>query len=455
MTIASARAGKIILFLLILIFSSNKGCSQDSVAYPPPGKLTVTSPVYLDALAKWQKSGGVSRGIPGISNDTLQLLAKKCLFTLLNNRQGVEGGFKHEGIFPSYKDFQGFWAWDTWKQSYALAELAPELAKNSIRAMFDYQDADGMVPDCIFSDTSENNFRDTKPPLAAWAVLEIVTKNEDSAFAREMFASLLHYHRWWYTHRDHDRNGLCEYGSVDGTIQAAKWESGWDNAVRFDSTRMVKNNEHAWSMNQESADLNSYLVIEKRSLAKLAKIIGDTSLVSVLDNEADDLAALIRHYMWDEKVGFFFDIELETKKPIRVLEPNGWIPLWAGIAGKEQALKVRNHIMNSAEFNTFVPFPTVAACHPAFNPLKGYWRGPVWIDQAWFAIDGLWKYNFISEADFMTLKLLRNCEGILDPKTPIRENYHPLSGKGLNAENFSWSAAHLLLMIRAGSADPD
>jgi putative isomerase len=89
---------------------------------------------------------------------------------LLNNRQGVEGGLKHEGIFPSYKDFQGFWAWDTLKQSYALAGHAPELARNSIRAMFDYQDAGGMIPDCIFTDIRENNFRDTKPPLAGWAV---------------------------------------------------------------------------------------------------------------------------------------------------------------------------------------------------------------------------------------------------------------------------------------------
>ena len=45
-------------------------------------------------------------------------------------------------------------------------------------------------------------------------------------------------------------------------------------------------------------------------------------------------------------------------------------------------------------------------------------------------------------------KLFNHCEGLLDPSRPLRENYHPLTGKGLNAENFSWSAAHLLMMIR-------
>ena len=45
-------------------------------------------------------------------------------------------------------------------------------------------------------------------------------------------------------------------------------------------------------------------------------------------------------------------------------------------------------------------------------------------------------------------KLFNHCEGLLDPSRPLRENYHPLTGKGLNAENFSWTAAHLLMMIR-------
>ena len=61
---------------------------------------------------------------------------------------------------------------------------------------------------------------------------------------------------------DHDRDGLCEYGSTDGTLIAAAWESGMDNAIRFDSTKMLKNNDYAWSMDQESVDLNAYLYAE-------------------------------------------------------------------------------------------------------------------------------------------------------------------------------------------------
>lgn len=64
----------------------------------------------------------------------------------------------------------GFWAWDSWKHAAALPILLPELAKNQIRAMFDYQLDNGMIIDCIYTDIRENNARDSKPPLAAWAV---------------------------------------------------------------------------------------------------------------------------------------------------------------------------------------------------------------------------------------------------------------------------------------------
>lgn len=40
-------------------------------------------------------------------------------------------------------------------------------------------------------------------------------------------------------------------------------ESGMDNAVRFDEAVLMKNNDKAWSLNQESVDLNAYLYAEK------------------------------------------------------------------------------------------------------------------------------------------------------------------------------------------------
>ena len=190
-------------------------------------------------------------------------IAVKAVTTLISNWRTHRGGLLHEGIVPSHAVgyFVGFWAWDSWRFSAGTAKFDPELAKNNIRAMFDYQQPDGMVIDCIYTDPSENNARDSKPPLVCWAVDEIFTHTGDTAFVAEMYPQLLSYYKWWYQKRDHNRNGMCEYGATDGTLEAAAWESGMDNAIRFDNAVMLKNDgaDDAWSMDQESVDLNAYL----------------------------------------------------------------------------------------------------------------------------------------------------------------------------------------------------
>ena len=104
-------------------------------------------------------------------------------------------------------------------------------------------------------------------------------------------------------------------------------------------------------------------------------------------------------------------------------------------------------MLDSTKFYTKVPFQTMSADHPKFNPLNGYWRGPNWLDQAYFGIKGLRNYGYNTEADKATVKLLEGAEGLLIKGYSIRENYHPLTGKGLNAENFSWSAAHIIMLL--------
>ncbi len=382
---------------------------------------------------------------------SFEIVKTKSIQTLIINWKSTSGALKYDGLFPSYayKGFHGFWAWDSWKHAVALARFAPELAKDQIFSMFAYQNQEGMVADCIFRDTliEKHNWRNTKPPLATWAVNEIFNKTNDTAFVRFMFPKLLKYHNWWYKNRDHDGDKLCEYGSADGTRIAAAWESGMDNAVRFDKARLLKNNPNAYSLNQESVDLNAFLVAEKRQLAVLAKATHNTSEIERLEREAKEVSALINTIFYDTSKGYYFDSKIENHNKILVFGPEGWLPLWAGIAEPEMAESVKNKILDEALFNSKVPFPTLSVSHTDFDPENGYWRGPVWLDQAYFAIVGLEKYGYTKESEALKLKIVKNAEGLLEKGFPIRENYHPISGKGLNANHFSWSAAHLLLLI--------
>lgn len=325
------------------------------------------------------------------------VLAKAHL-TLQNNWRIAAGEIKHEGLFLNYhyKWFNGFWSWDFWKYAVGLSYYNIDLAKNQMRAMFDFQEEDGFIVDCIFRDTSiePHNYRDTKTPLSAWAVAKIFEKDKDLGFIREFYPKLKKYHYWWYAKRDHDKDGLCEYGSTDGSLEAAKWESSMDNAIRFDNSKILKNQKEAYSLDQESVDLNAYLYAEKMYLVTLSKAL----------NEKNDAAQYLK--------------EAETLK-----------------------------IKMQEQFYTKILFQTMSADHPRFDPLKGYWRSPNWLGQSCFGVKRLRNYGFGKEADQATLQILTGAEGILEKGKAIRENYHPITGQRLHAQNFSWSAAHIIMLL--------
>ncbi|GAA0119936.1 alpha-glucosidase [Clostridium sp. CTA-17] len=419
--------------------------------------------------------------------------AVKSIITLTTNWRSAAGAIKHDGIVPSlsYKWFVGMWAWDSWKQAVATANFDGELAKNNIRALFDYQIKGddsvrpydkGTIIDAIFYNKDEQrggeggnwNERNSKPPLAAWAVWNVYKETNDIEFLKEMYPKLVDYHNWWYTNRDHDKNGIAEYGgmvhpannSEDEIILAAAWESGMDNATRFDKegfgsddvgVHVFENKDNngntvGYSINQESVDLNSYLYAEKGFLKSMADILGKTEDSQKYEVEAKNVGEYIRNNMFDKETGFFYDLQINEDGSEKKLLVNrgkgteGWMPLWAKVATQDEAELVKENMMDPNKFNTYMPLPTASKDNPKFDPNK-YWRGPVWMDQALYGIESLQNYGFKNEAETLTKKLFDNAEGLIGDG-PIRENYNPETGQGLHTKNFSWSASAYYLLYK-------
>lgn len=396
--------------------------------------------LYNKLALRWQ-------GIP------YENLVAKSLLTLQNNTRIAAGELKHSGLFPSYhyKWFLGFWAWDSWKHAVPISQYDTELAKNQVRSMYDFQDDHGFIADCVYRDTTieKHNYRNTKPPLSGWAVWKVYEQDRDLSFLREMYPKVMLQHQWWYNYRDHDQDGICEYGSTDGSLKAAKWESGMDNAVRFDGSAIVQNSDGAFSLNQESVDLNAYLYAEKQFLIKIGEVLEKSDDVRKFQSQSETLKKKIQSQFFDQKTGWFYDTSLNGDTYIDVMGSEGWIPLWAEVATADQAEAVKANMMRPDFFNTKMPFQTLSAVHPEFEPNGGYWRGPTWMDQAYFGVKGLHNYGYEEEAYAATHKLLHNASGTLDLGTPIRENYDPITGEGLESQSFSWSAAHYLLLLQA------
>ncbi|ASP48841.1 alpha-glucosidase [Cognaticolwellia beringensis] len=505
--------------------------------------------------------------LPENDNKEQTLIAIKAIETLTGNWRSAAGDLLHDSVTPSVtaRWFNGAWAWDSWKHAYAMARFNPSTAKDNIRAMFDYQiTADdeirpqdqGMVIDAVFynKDTPRGGYggnwneRNSKPPLASWAVWQVYLTTKDVDFIKEMFPKLQRYHQWWYRNRDHNQNGLVEYGATKhrfhnddngnisfkvkyvklptedkinlkqckteeqywyhcsgmalyqqvieradyddidiGAQHGAAWESGMDNAARFGfinpeqlsiyaklhyqgnieqarkdwQVMFYENRDETgellgFSINQESVELNTYLAHEKTLLSKMAALLKLSKISSDYKRSATELANRVNQCFFDEESGFYYDRKIvNTDKSLtntctgelltmRGRGPEGWSPLWANIADKDKASRVKDIMLNKKEFNTKVPLGTAALSNPAYDA-NIYWRGRVWLDQVYFGLIALNNYGYHNDAKSLANKLLQNSEGMKEHKA-IRENYNPETGEVQGASNFSWSAAHLLML---------
>lgn len=543
--------------------------SGDTAAHAKQLKNMLRSPgKYFDDSAKrWESY--LKAGLPHQkASEDWRRLAVKAMETLNGNWRSPAGEIKFDGVTPSNtaRWFDGVWAWDSWKHAYAMAHFNPEVAKNNIRSMYAYQiqsndplrpqDA-GMVIDAVFYNKLANrggdggnwNERNTKPPLSAWAVWEIYKTTGDKRFVAEMYPKIRAYHDWWFRSRDHNGNGIIEYGATnhpehndaDGNItfvvtyaggvpgsldlsgcdadasgsstsyacagdtlyravlaaggysdlyvgaqDGAGWESGMDNAARFGFINNAQLQRYAdakyggdldrarkdwqvlffenrasdgkligFSINQESVELNSYLALEKQILADMGDLLGKRKQAKADRAGAKVISDYVNKCMFDPNTGFYYDRQITedaaapgqcagTLLTDRGRGPEGWSPLWAKIADKDKAAKVRSVMLDPNEFNSLVPLGTAAMTNPAYDP-NIYWRGRVWLDQFYFGVTGLANYGYKADANALVDKLLKNADGLVGDK-PIRENYNPETGAMQGASNFSWSAAHVYML---------
>ena len=190
---------------------------------------------YLNASkTRWEEYLNKGLTNPGATPEQ-ERVAVKAMETLNGNWRGAAGAMKFDSVTPSVtaRWFSGnqTWPWDTWKQAYAMAHFNPEVAKDNIRAVFAFQIQkddpvrpwdEGFVPDLIAYNLSPErggdggnwNERNTKPSLAAWAVMEVYKTTGDKEWIAEMYPKLVANHNWWLRNRDNNGNGVPEYGAT-------------------------------------------------------------------------------------------------------------------------------------------------------------------------------------------------------------------------------------------------
>ena len=142
--------------------------------------------------------------------------------------------------------------------------------------------------------------------------------------------------------------------------------------------------------------------------------------------------------LWNEELNCYTDRNFETDALSEVLSPASFMPLYTGIASKEHAQATERVAKEKFGYG----MPTVSYYNPEYS--ADYWRGPTWLNVAYFAAKGLKNYGFDETADRIKETILGWVENDGDK---IHENYNSKTGEGLCAEYFSWSAVFVMEFI--------
>lgn len=344
-------------------------------------------------------------------------------WVMANNLVSPSGYVKHEAMMPTKAFYVGAWLWDSALHAIAFCHIDPELARDQIRVMLANQLPDGMLPDAIFDEgvVSEVGHpihaKVTKPPIMAWAALKIHEAHPNVDFLKEIYEPLKRENAWWFEHNDDDKDGIVQY--------THPYSSGLDNNPLWDHGLPV-----------ESPDINTYLVIQLNSLAKMAELIGKNKEAKEWRKQADELTQRMIEHLWNEEAGIFN--ALHDEKNIPVLTPFNLYPLWTGQLPQEINKKLLAHLQDPSEFWGRFALPTVAYNDPAYSADK-MWRGPVWANINYFFIEAL---NIISERQ-LARELREKTLNMIASQPGMREYYNSQSGEapGSAAPIFGWSAA--------------
>lgn len=328
-----------------------------------------------------------------------------------------------EVMTPSKIHYVGVWQWDNFFHALAYRHVSPRLAQDQLRILLDHQRSDGMIPDAIHDEGLVTHLDFpvasdvTKPPLIAWAAWKLYEIDGDSEFLNEIYEPLTRWNAWWFEHNDHNSNGLCEYSHP--------FSSGLDDSPLWDAGMPV-----------EAPDLNSYLYLQQRALARIARAIGLHRESEQWQCRADVLAERMIEIMWDAEAGLFRP--LHNGQPITVRTPFSLFPLITGQLPRAIADRLVKHLTDPRSFWSRYPVPTVALDDPFFDPLQ-MWRGPTWVNVNYLLIEGLFRSGYAEIARELRHRTL----ALIAAHSDIYEYYHPLSGERppRAAPLFGWSAA--------------
>ncbi|MFK7934169.1 MAG: trehalase family glycosidase [Saprospiraceae bacterium] len=398
------------------------------------------------------------------------------------------------------------WNWDAGFIAIGYAHYDFDRAMQEMRYLFNAQWSNGLLPQIIFgNDPNARYFPGpdfwwterspaapkqvktsgiTMPPVHGFVLKRMYEIAENKqvalAFLKEMYPKVVALHRYLYTHRDPQQEGLV--------CIRHPWESGtdnsplWDNALqKMDLTKVElpayerKDLQNPQAREHRPTDddydryvylvdlfrqrnyddqeinmscpfqiqcplFNSVLAWSNECLIEIGQLIGED--ITEVREWYELTTYSMNEKLWDEERGMYDAYDVWNEEKITCHTSSGLMPLIAGIPSYEQSEVIeKTYLLSGFRGDGKTPvwlFPTYNLTERDVNYTK-YWRGPIWMNMNWLLVQGLRRYNISNPAKQLRQHSLHLIEKYgfyeyFDPRQSVAEN-------GYGTNQFSWSAA--------------
>ncbi|MEI6336945.1 MAG: trehalase family glycosidase, partial [Methylococcaceae bacterium] len=325
---------------------------------------------------------------------------------------------------------------DVFRNYWNVIDNNPEAPKGSSRY--------GMVPCTTKPDLPQDGF--SQIPILAWGCLMVYNQTHDQALLDLCLPYLDAFLTWYASERDVDNDGLIEYGaykkcSIADLVQTARFET-FDFALPLDGLKLTKHPSRdtggEWYGNIEGVDQTCFLAMSERAMIEMCQKTGRIEMMKKYEQRLTKRTEAVRAKMWDPETKFFYSLDRDTDKPIRVRTLQVFLPLTAGMASEKQAAELVRQLTDPALFWSTYPVTTSAMNEPTFRA-DGFWRGDVWPPTNYLIQLGLNRYGYYDLAREMAdkmLELVRKHDG------HAHERYNGVEGRGLGVKDYCWGVAN-------------
>ena len=284
------------------------------------------------------------------------------------------GQLAHPYTVPSrpgsayYSD--ALWDWDSWSTSIVLGQVEVDTDRpgrfapyeqGSVLNFLDHTDDDGVMPVQLTSETALTHGDPTraggfaenmhKPVLAQHAAL--LTQRQGSAeWIRPHMTAIGRFVDRYLESHVHAETGL------------AYWQTDFAVGVDNDPSVYYRPNKST-----AAVYLNSLLYRELLAYGYLLEELEDVPEANRRRRQAQDLADAMTRYLWDERDGTFYSADIGLRpidaedwlhrgapRPwssllLRIDNWSSFLPMWAGLASREQAERMVERLRDPRTFN--------------------------------------------------------------------------------------------------------